>query len=537
MKKITVNKSDEVVVIVEKIIESDDKDVVLSVPRFSHIGESLSNFHLLKREADALDKKIVVESVDDHVIELAEMSGLKAVNPFFVKNKRQFSDIVVLKKEKTRKEKISSDIFPREELVDNAADEEESGREDYGFPKTGMEKPVKRSFLKSFFSGWSLPKFNFNKRFFVYFLIIAALVCLGVAAAKILPKAKVVIVAQTKDWAYKDSIIADKSAVSDISKMSIPAQVFSQKKNVNLKFAATGKKQVEKKASGKIIVYNSYSSDPQPLVENTRFITPEGKLFRLAKTITVPGAKISEGKIIASSIETGVVADQAGPDYNIGPVKLFTIPGLKGTPKYQAFYGESTGNMVGGFIGEVAYPTSDDIKKAKTEAGKSLEEVLNTTLLAQNPKDFKIVDGARDYKTISQKVDENVDENGQFGIFSEAQASIIVFQENHLKDLLAKRAKKEGGEDFDLRSSTLEYGIVRADFAKGILSFPVDFKAVLARHIDIEDLKSKILGKSENDLKIAIFSLPGLKSATISLWPFWVKTVPNSLDKITVVVE
>ena len=100
MKKILVNKSDEVVIIVEKIIESDEEEVTLSIPRFSHIGESLSNFHLLKREADALDKKVIIESVDDHVIELAEMSGLKAVNPFFAKNKRQFSDIVVLKKEK-----------------------------------------------------------------------------------------------------------------------------------------------------------------------------------------------------------------------------------------------------------------------------------------------------------------------------------------------------------------------------------------------------------------------------------------------------
>ena len=537
MKKILVNKSDEVAIIVEKIIEADDKEVILGVPRFSHIGESLSNFHLLKREADALDKKIIIESVDDHVIELAEMGGLAAANPFFSKNKRQFSDIVVLKKEKEKRVKIPSGVYSNEQMGEKAAKRyNREPEEEFLPPEDDIEKkPSKPFFLKKLFSKLSFP--GLTKNFFLWSGGIAVLIFLGVAAAKILPKAKVIIVPETKEWAYKDSIITEKTAVSDISKMSIPNQVFSQKKNVNLKFLATGKKQVEKKAVGKIMVYNSYSSDPQPLVENTRFMAPDGKLFRLVKTITVPGAKISEGKIMPSSIESEVIADKAGPDYNIGPVKLFTIPGFKGTPKYQAFYGESSESMAGGFVGEVAYPTDSDIKKAKLEAGKSLEEVLSAAILVQIPKDFKVLDGAKDFKIINQKVDESADENNQFGIFSEAQAAVIAFRENDLNDLLYKRAKQEGGTDFDARSHTLEYGIIRADFTKGIMTFPIDFKAVLARHIDVEDLKSKIIGKSENDLKTIIFSLPGLKSATISLWPFWVKTVPNSLDEITVIVE
>ena len=111
MKKISLNKSDEVAEIVEKIIETESDKIILSVPRFSHIGESLSNFHLLKREAGALDKEIIIESVDDHVIELAEMSGLSALNPFFTKNKRQFSDIVVLKADGLKKRKKFKDEF------------------------------------------------------------------------------------------------------------------------------------------------------------------------------------------------------------------------------------------------------------------------------------------------------------------------------------------------------------------------------------------------------------------------------------------
>src|SRR3989344_7375804 len=111
MKKIIVNKSDEIAEIVEKIINVKDDEVILTIPRFSHLGESVSNFHLLKREAAALDKKILIESVDDHIVELAEMSGLTAINPFFAKNKRQFSDIVVLKGSKLNRQRRPSPIL------------------------------------------------------------------------------------------------------------------------------------------------------------------------------------------------------------------------------------------------------------------------------------------------------------------------------------------------------------------------------------------------------------------------------------------
>ena len=61
-------------------------------------------------------------------------------------------------------------------------------------------------------------------------------------------------------------------------------------------------KELNEKARGSLTVYNEYSSSPQTLVATTRFESPEGKIFRIEKNIVVPGAKIEEGKIIASTI-------------------------------------------------------------------------------------------------------------------------------------------------------------------------------------------------------------------------------------------
>lgn len=539
MKKITVNKSDEVAVIVEKIIEAADDEVVLVVPRFSHIGESLSNFHLLKREAEALDKKIIIESVDDHVIELAEMSGLSALNPFFTKNKRQFSDIVSPKSAKSRHRRLR--VVQEADGLESE-DPRQMGR-DYLSPDFGMPaEPSKRKWPSFDFSrmrvpsiSWRLPRPGAKSAWLILFLVFLGLA--SWAGAKVLPRASVIIVAQTQDWTYNDSIITDKSAVVDVAKMRMPNQVFSQRKNGQLKFPATGRRQVERKAAGTMTIYNSYSSDPQPLVEQTRFMAPDGKIFRLTKNITVPGAKIVEGKIVPSSIDAEVMADEPGPAYNISPVKLFTIPGFSGSPKYQSFYGESKNPMAGGFIGEVAYPTDDDIKKAKDSARISIEEDLKATLISQIPKEFKILEDASQFKMLTQEIDEVTDPEGKFGVFTEAQMTIISFKEEDLKNLLGLRAKRENGDDFDVRSSTLEYGLARADFESGILTFPAKFQSVLARRIDKDMLKENILGKSEADLKLAVFSLPGLKSATISLWPFYVNTVPTDPDKVKIIVE
>ena len=524
---------------VERIIDVSDDEVVLSIPRFSHLAGSLSNFHLLKREGDALRKKIIVESVDDRVVELAEMSGLTASNPFFAKNKRQFSDILAPgKAEKENKKRRGSALLARDNAEFNFEEADHTGETHFNTGEPVKPKARSWSWPKISWPAISWPRFRGGRRRLLRWsgaVILLAIILF--VALKVLPKVTVTLVMQTKEWSYHDSITTEKSAALDIAKMTIPNQIFSQKKNVQLRFPATGKRQVEKKASGVVKIFNAYSSDPQPLVEQTRFMAPDGKLFRLSKSIVIPGAKITEGKIVPFGIDALVTADQPGPDYNIGPVKLFTIPGFKGTPKYQAFYAESNTDMAGGFIGQIAYPLPADIQKAKVTIETTLNDALKTSLATQIPKEFKLLDGATRYAVAQQKIDSEADANGTFGIFTEAQITAIGFREADLQNLLVGRAEHDNAGLMEIRSSTLEYGLPRVDFDRGLLAFPVNFKEVLAKKVDVPALQNSLLGKSELELKAQIFALDGLQSAKVSLWPIWVKRVPNSVDKVKIIVE
>src|SRR3989304_6377540 len=93
-KKLFVNKSDEATSVIERVLSTDADIIVLSIPRFSKFSESEQNFDLLKRESESSGKEVAIESVDDRVIELSSACGISATHPFFVKPKRQFSDIV-----------------------------------------------------------------------------------------------------------------------------------------------------------------------------------------------------------------------------------------------------------------------------------------------------------------------------------------------------------------------------------------------------------------------------------------------------------
>lgn len=510
--KINVNKSDEVSLIAEKIIDAKHKEILLNIPKFSNLSESASNLRLLKREAEALGKKIIIESVDDKVIEFCKAIGIECLNPFFTESQRQFSDIVTgkakreIKYEIAEQEKINlEDQKPKPQLI------------------TTRSKSRERKLVK----------------LISLFVIAVALIGGGLfLGLEVIPKADIKIAVARTEWSYKDSIHVNKSITApDPEGSMIPGQIFAQKKNLQLSFPASGKKEIAAKAKGQIIIYNSHSSSPQSLVARTRFAAPDGKIFRLVQGVTVPGAKVEGGEIKPSSIEVQVIADKSGEAYNIGPVTRFTIPGFAGSPKFNTFYGESKDSMTGGFIGEAAYPTDEDIKKSKAVSTSTLEESIKNLLIAQLTMEFKLIDGALEFKLVKQTVNTEVDSERKFSILSEADVSAVVFKEQDLFNMLLGKIHKDAGSNFEVKDYKLSYGVPQINLEKGQLSFPIDYQSMLAKKIDIELLKEKVAGKSESELKTIIFSVPGLVSAKISLWPFWVRAVTRNTSRINIIEE
>lgn len=509
--KINVGKNEEATAVVEQLIDAEGEEVLVVIPKQSRVAESGVNFRLLKREADMLKKKVRIESVDDAVLALCAEHKIPCTNPFFEKPSRKVSDITPRKAKREEMRVV-------QEIKEEFKMEEEKGTEEM---RETRSSPASRG--RKWVKGG-----------------IAVLVLLAgsvFAVGTFLKKADIALTRATASWTYAQAVRVSPSFFAiDAEKKQVPGQIFSEKKNVVLTFPATGKRTGASKASGIITIYNAFNTQPQTLVTRTRFATPDGKIFRIEKTITVPGGTIAGGKLSPSSIDARVVADGAGAAYNIPPVPKFTIPGFAGTPRFAGFYAASSQPMTGGGSGETAYATAEDITAAKEMSAKTLTDTLRTLVGSRIPEDFTVAEGAQAVRIEKQTVDTATGNAGQFNVFTEGTASIVAFKEADLRAMIEAAMKAEKGSEFEIKEATLSLknGAIKREGETLVL--PVEYSGTIAKIIDLTSFKKQIVGASEKDLKRFIFSISGLASAKISLWPFWVKKVPDA-DRVRVTVE
>ncbi|PIS13351.1 MAG: hypothetical protein COT67_02160 [Candidatus Tagabacteria bacterium CG09_land_8_20_14_0_10_41_14] len=313
----------------------------------------------------------------------------------------------------------------------------------------------------------------------------------------------------------------------DLSVQTMEIQISEERS-----LAATGKKIVEKKASGQIVIYNAYSSSAQPFIERTRFETPDGKIYRIQNKIIVPGAKIEEGKIAPSSIETTVYANSAGEEYNID-LTDFTIPGFKGDPRYDGFYARSKTPMAGGFKGEVPIVSEEDETKLKESIEKTIEERLWQQAKAQTPEDFVLYSNAAQI-TFSENQISARDKN----IFTMKKEGFLFAYLLNKEGLSRSLVKKYLGEDlvdkvraYDL--DNLKFQMVSLDEKKGTVVFQIQGMVKFVWIIEEEEFKKSLIASSGNMEKV-FKNYPAIEKASVVFKPSWWRFFPNKASKIQI---
>lgn len=522
MKKVFINKNYSVAEVVEKIISEPELEIVLVIPKGTIFSDSPSDFKLIKREADGVGKNIIVESVDEGVLSSAKASHIEAIHPLLKKKHSSLSDIV----------KRTSD--ESDDLQNNRQDEDEETEGFDGSDEEESENLKPRlayglSKIRKVSSGSGRKKF----------LWIAIPIVLIIGAFYVLSffkKADVVINFKPIPFSH-GSLFTVNAGIQEIDaeKGLIPGEVFTDKKNITQTFAASSRRNVSLKATGKIKVYNSFSSDPQALVATTRFLTDDGKIYRLDKTITVPGAEIKDGQIIPAFIEADVTADKAGPEYNSAAISRLSIPGFKGSPKYEKFYG-SLVSATGGFIGEKAVPNESDISNAKEKINQTLKTSFTGDVSSVLPDDFKVIEGASQIKVVRTSINSNTDDAGKFSAFGEAEFQAIGFREEDLKAALLEIAKVENPHTI-FKNLALTYKLTTVNFDKGSFSFDLTAEGALTQEFDVDKFKAEISGQNIAEVRAQIQKLPGLSDAKVSIWPSWFKKLPTNSNRIKIQVD
>ncbi|PIR45340.1 MAG: hypothetical protein COV09_01980 [Candidatus Vogelbacteria bacterium CG10_big_fil_rev_8_21_14_0_10_50_13] len=382
------------------------------------------------------------------------------------------------------------------------------------------------------------PRRRFGPKFLVTLIVLVILIFGGVAVTgyfskstiKVIPVQGRLLLNHTFD-AYREapegelnfSLVSD---INDTEKKAVPA---------------SGTETVSRKANGLITIYNNHNEQAQKLVANTRFETPDGKIFRIQDQITVPGAKLTDGQQVPGSIEVRVYADQAGSVYNIGPAE-FTIPGFKGDPRFDKFYARSTAGMTGGFEGQIKKVSEAD----KAEAILELKEILKGRLLAeaktQSPANFILFDDAY-FITYEEVLNETLGENASVDQAEVALRGTFYGILFNREDLSFKVAEEQipnfNGRPLLIKNlDQMKFALLNREEITGPevdqISFTLEGNAHLVWQFNQEEMITK-LSQAPKDSYQAIFAqFPSIKEASLSFFPPWSNELPDNRDRIKV---
>lgn len=376
-----------------------------------------------------------------------------------------------------------------------------------------------------------------TSRFFVWGIAVLALLGAAFAVLSYFSSATIEVAPFTQSVKLENEFVA----VKESAEAGLTFQFLSLSEEKKEEVPATIEKKIQKKASGKVVIYNSYSKDSQRLIKNTRLESPDHKIFRIDDSVVVPGAKIVAGKVSEpGSVEAIVYADAPGKEYNIG-LADFTIPGFKGDPRYSKFTGRSKADspISGGFSGTVKVPTDE----AVSEAQKNLKEELKKTAVekarGQVPDSVSFFPGSMVLKF--EEVPQELSADDVTSVTMRATVSVFFFDTELLTQKLASIALKDyRGASLTLPNiSALAFtfldpvdNVVLGDLNQ--IRFRLEGEALFVGRIDESKLIAEIAGKNKKDFPTIITAQSNIKRANAVVRPMWQTVFPTDPSKIDI---
>ncbi|MEA1937325.1 MAG: hypothetical protein U9N04_04415 [Patescibacteria group bacterium] len=551
-KIIYVKTGEEIISIVNRIKQCEKDEVTLLVPFNALLLKSVVNLKVLKKKAGEARKNISIITTDKNGMTIenkqAPKTENKTANNLTTANKRENKKIrifdIVRKIDKTNNTKLSennSDTtnhkIETETEVKNAP--ESKPKEEW----FNEEKDIKASKIASVDISKKEKKRKtilpvISSKVFATF-IFSCFAITALIAFFVFQKVNIIIALKAQETSYNFEFVTDEAIEEiDTTYNKIPVERIEVVSEKTEAYSATGKKRMTEKAGGEITVYNEYSSNPQKIVANTRFLSKEGKLFKITKSITIPGFSRVEGKDVPGEVTATVYADVAGEEYNID-ASSFTLPGLQGHPKYASVYARSTQAMSGGIDKDVLYFSESDYITAKEKLVKIAEEeseqdfsskISEQVLLLENTKEFSETEVKTNIKVGA------VADNFEMTVLVKTNALFI--DKNNLADLITAKINSELGKNMELVEGSRNYEIKETiQNENGSVRIPVYVTQDLITKIDTNKIREEIAGKNELELNNYFNNIREIESVNIKFWPEWIKSVPASWDKINIEFE
>ncbi len=378
---------------------------------------------------------------------------------------------------------------------------------------------------------YNQPKKTSRKIFYVSLVILIVALVFGISA--MFKSAKITVAPKNQTVHLSSNLVANKNDVSGLS-----FQIVTISKDIQKTVAGNGQTEVQKKASGTVIIFNN-TAQSQKLIATTRLETPEGLIFHLNSTITVPGKQVKSGATVPGSIATIATADLPGDKYNVG-LKDFTIPGLKGSSKYSQIYAKSKTPMTGGFSGMQTIISSQLLASTSAEMQKDLKDSLATDIVSQIPSNFILYKNSMTF-SFSPAIQASTTDTGAV-LDQKGMAYGVIFDRGSLTRSIASIYSIDDTVKIDnLDNLDFEYATGTTQFDPStnqiVLNFSLTGDAKIIWVFDANKLKSDLLGLTKNQARTVIAGYPAISEVWIETNPFWNQTIPKDQKRVDLLTK
>ncbi len=549
---IYIDTEDDITAIIGKIKKANEKIVALVPPKRTGVLQSAVNLRLLARMAKKEGKELALISGNKALIALSAAAKIPVAKN--LQSKPEIAEIAALEVD-DGEDVIDGSNLPVGDLVKIAnkkpSDDiaKDLGSIDIDDEKTGYvppsalgpddKKPAKIAKPKN---GVKIPNFSkFRKKLFLGIGAGVLLIIFLIWAIWFAPSAKVIITAKTQSAPVSQTLNLGGATPTNINTNTIQTVTKQIKKDVSVDFTATGSKVVGTSSKGNVVFRNCESLTSKIIASGTT-VTSNGLNYTTQASVTVPAASGDIGGCTAAGVSTpvAIMASDIGSDYNTANGTIFSVANhANGSGVY--LRAVATTEITGGESHQATVVTAADVQKAKQTLVDQTSVDIKKQLTGQFTSGEKIITDSfkADHADATSIPAIDAEATGgkakltsttTFSMSAIAKSELVAFLRNAITKQMDS-SKNQRIYDDGYSKVTLS-GYQSGD--NGSSTVNIATTGQFGPNIDKEAIKDQVKGKNFGDAQSLLSSINNVDNVDIKFPYFWVTTIPNDSNKITV---
>ena len=364
-------------------------------------------------------------------------------------------------------------------------------------------------------------RLGYRERMIVIVLLGLLSLAAIMAGVIFLPRADIKLILRTAPLLVEEQLLirANDTTAANV----LPGSAFFREIEVQATASVASTEVIGQKARGTVRLVNR-SLDEQKIKEQSRLVTKDNTLFYMQGSATIAPN---------SSTTVEIEAAEPGELGNIEPQRL-NFAALD--PSSQTLvYGETTQKLTGGSGDTVNVVQEEDLAQAKQAAGTTARGQVEQEIRDELPDDWLILEESWTQEVISfVTTAKSGDRQTTIPYTARVIVRVIGYEKAALETHVRTALENRLDQDYMLFPGEISYVTTVQDVnweeAQATITARVTHTTI--PRFSLATLREKIAGRGEKEAHAYLSGLPGVRSVTLTLSPFWVQSIPRIEKRI-----